>query len=200
MDKNINNYHINILKMTKKTDSFENGTSSKIEDKGKKEKYEILSKIADLEIVARKALMIGNYDEAIKNSEKIIRLSIVGDLSHYIEEQQAFLNEIAYKVLKEYTTKEINDVGNGIKNIYETLITAERVKEAHFILEDFKKKYSGISYFKTIPLIQELLDMDTRLWMKYQLSLDEAEKSPERQENHNLDDDLAEIKKFLKKM
>ena len=200
MDKNINNYHINILKMTKKTDSFENGTSSKIEDKGKKERYEILSKIADLEIVARKALMIGNYDEAIKNSEKIIRLSIVGDLSHYIEEQQAFLNEIAYKVLKEYTTKEINDVGNGIKNIYETLITAERVKEAHFILEDFKKKYSDISYFKTIPLIQELLDMDTRLWMKYQLSLDEAEKSPERQENHNLDDDLAEIKKFLKKM
>ena len=186
--------------MTKKTDSFENGTSTKIEDKGKKERYEILSKIADLEIVARKALMIGNYDEAIKNSEKIIRLSIVGDLSHYIEEQQAFLNEIAYKVLKEYTTKEINDVGNGIKNIYETLITAERVKEAHFILEDFKKKYSDISYFKTIPLIQELLDMDTRLWMKYQLSLDEAEKSPERQENHDLDDDLDEIKKFLKKM
>ena len=186
--------------MTKKTNVHEEETFSKIEDDEKKEKYEILSRIADLEIMAQKALMIGNYDEAIKNSEKIIRLSIVGDLSHYIEEQQAFLNEIAYKVLKEYTTKEINDVGNGIKKIYETLIIAERVKEAHFILEDFKKKYSNISYFKTIPLIQELLDMDTRLWMKYQLSLEEAEKSPERKVNHDLDDDLEEIKKFLKKV
>jgi len=200
MDKNINNNYINFLKMTKKTNVHEEETFSKIEDDEKKEKYEILSRIADLEIMAQKALMIGNYDEAIKNSEKIIRLSIVGDLSHYIEEQQAFLNEIAYKVLKEYTTKEINDVGNGIKKIYETLIIAERVKEAHFILEDFKKKYSNISYFKTIPLIQELLDMDTRLWMKYQLSLEEAEKSPERKVNHDLDDDLEEIKKFLKKV
>ena len=200
MDKNINNNYINFLKMTKKTNIHEEETFSKIEDDEKKEKYEILSRIADLEIMAQKALMIGNYDEAIKNSEKIIRLSIVGDLSHYIEEQQAFLNEIAYKVLKEYTTKEINDVGNGIKKIYETLIIAERVKEAHFILEDFKKKYSNISYFKTIPLIQELLDMDTRLWMKYQLSLEEAEKSPERKVNHDLDDDLEEIKKFLKKV
>ena len=200
MDKNINNNYINFLKMTKKTNIHEEETFSKIEDDEKKEKYEILSRIADLEIMAQKALMIGNYDEAIKNSEKIIRLSIVGDLSHYIEEQQAFLNEIAYKVHKEYTTKEINDVGDGIKKIYETLIKAEKIKEAHYILEDFKEKYSDISYFNAIPLIHELLDMDTRLWMKYQLSLEEAEISPEKQEIHNLDDDLEEIKKFLKKV
>jgi hypothetical protein len=186
--------------MTKKTNVHEDGTLSKIEDDEKKEKYEILSRIADLEIIAQKALMISNYDEAIKNSEKIIRLSIVGDLSHYIEEQQAFLNEIAYKVHKEYTTKEINDVGNGIKRIYETLIKAEKIKEAHYILEDFKEKYSDISYFNAIPLIQELLEMDTRLWMKYQLSLDEADKSSKKQENHDLDNDLEEIKKFLKKV
>ena len=42
--------------------------------------------------------------------------------------------------------------------------------------------------------------MDTRLWMNYQLSLDQVEKSPERQENYNLDNELEEIKKFLKKM
>jgi len=200
MDKNINNNHINIVKMTKKTDVYEDGSFSKIDNREKKEKYEILSRIADLEIVARKAMMIGNYEEAIKNSEKIIRLSIVGDLSHYIEEQQAFLNEIAYKVLKEYNTKEINDVGNGIKKIYETLIKAEKIKDAHYILEDFKEKYSEISYFNTIPLIQELLDMDTRLWMKYQLSLGEGEEGPKGGETHNLDEDLEEIKKFLKKM
>jgi tetratricopeptide (TPR) repeat protein len=200
MDKNINNNNISFLNMTKKTDAYENKIISKKDAKDEKEKYEILSRIADLEILARKAMMIGNYEEAIENSEKIIRLSIVGDLSHFIDEQQTFLNEIAYKVHKEYTTKEINAVGNGIRKIYETLIKSEKIKEAHNILKDFKENYNDISYFNTVPLIQELLARDTRLWMKYQLSLDEGKSSPERQEIHDVDDDIEEIKKFLKKV
>jgi hypothetical protein len=146
------------------------------------------------------AMMIGNYEEAIRNSEKIKLLSIVGDLSHYINAQQVFLNEIAYKVHKEYTTKEINDVGNGIRKIYEILIKAEKIKEAYYILEEFKEKYIDIPYFNTFPLIQEILDMDTRLCMKYQLSLDEGVNSSEKQEIHNLDDDIEEIKKSLIKV
>ena len=200
MDKNIKNYTINILRMTKKTDSTSDNPLSKKKEGKNLEKYEILSKVADLEILAKKAMMIGDYEEAIGKSEEIIRLSILGDLSQYFKDQQAFLNEIAYKVHQEYTTKEINDVGNGIRRIYETLIDAEKVQEAHYILNDFKEKYSDISFFNNIPLIQELIDMDTKLWMKYQLSLEKREKHLEGDELYNLEDDIDEIKKFLKKI
>ena len=199
MDKNIKNYTINILRMTKKTDSTNDNPLSKKKEEKNLEKYEILSRIADLEILAKKAMLIGDYEEAIGKSEKIIRLSILGDLSQYFKDQQAFLNEIAYKVHQEYTTKEINDVGNGIKRIYETLIDAEKVQEAHYILNDFKEKYSDISFFNNIPLIQELIDMDTKLWMKYQLSLEKVKQHLEGDEFYNLEDGLDEIKKFLKK-
>lgn len=170
------------------------------DDQERKIKHEILSKIIDLEILAKEAAMLGNYEEAINKSEEIIRLSIIGDLSKYIEDQQKFLNEIAIEASKDYTIKEINDVGNGIKKIYEVLIEAEKFREAHNILNDFKEKYSDISYFNMIPLIQELLQMDSRLWMKYQLSLNNEETHIEHNETDNYEEDLKEIKKLLKNL
>ena len=205
MIKNINNDTIIILIMPREDDTQEKTSQLEImEEERRKEKYKILSKIEDLENNAKKAMMTGNFEKAINISEDIIRLSIIGDLPKYIEEQQAFLNEIALKVSKEYTIKEINKVGNGIKKIYEVLIEAENFKEAHNILNDFKENYSNFPYFNTIPLIQELLKMDERLWMKYQIALDKVEKDAESHENiedkYGIKEELEEIKKFLKKM
>jgi len=191
--------------MPRENDARENTSQLDImEEERRKEKYKIISKIEDLENNAKKAMMTGDFEKAINISEEIIRLSIIGDLPKYIEEQQVFLNEIALKVSKEYTIKEINKVGNGIKKIYEVLIEAENFKEAHNILNDFKQNYSEFPYFNTVPLIQELLKMDERLWIKYQIALDRVEKNVEGTQNvedkYGIKDELDEIKKFLKKM
>ncbi|MBY9003563.1 MAG: hypothetical protein KGD73_06300 [Candidatus Lokiarchaeota archaeon] len=167
----------------------------------KLQKYEILSKISDLEIIAKKAAMLGNYDDSIQYAEKIIRLSIRGNLPEHIKEQQNFLNEIAERVQKEYTIDEIHSVGNGIKKIYEMLIEGEKIQEAHIILNDFKKNYKDISYFNSIPLIQEILKRDNQLWISYQSTLQKDDKI------HNIENqkevfksELEEIKNFLKRM
>ena len=205
MIKIINNDTIIILKMPRENGARENTSQLEIkEEERRKEKFKILSRIEDLENDAKKAMMTGDFEKAIKISEDIIRLSIIGDLPKYIEEQQAFLNEIALKVSKEYTIKEINKVGNGIKKIYEVLIEAENFKEAHNILNDFKENYSNFPYFNTVPLIQELLKMDENLWMKYQIALDNVEKNVKGMQNiedkYGIKDEVEEIKKFLKKI
>ena len=184
---------------TEKIDKEMNKNSSKTSQK--LQKYEILSKISDLEILAKKASMIGNYDDSIQYAEQIIRLSIIGNLPEHIKDQQNFLNEIAERVHKEYTIDEIHSVGDGIKKIYEVLIDGEKIQEAHIILNDFKNNYKDISYFNSIPLIQELLKRDNQLWISYQSSLQNDEKI---QDNKNQKEDfkseLEEIKNFLNRM
>ncbi|MHA1374225.1 MAG: hypothetical protein ACTSR7_08005 [Promethearchaeota archaeon] len=167
----------------------------------KLEKYEILSRILDLEILERKTSMIGNYDDSIQYAEQIIRLSIIGDLPEHIKEQQNFLNDIAERVHKEYTIGEIHSVGNGVKKIYETLIKGEKIQEAHSILRDFKNNYKDVSYFDSIPLIQELLSRDTQLWISYQSTLQELESHHEiESQKEDFKAELEEIKNFLNRM
>jgi hypothetical protein len=162
-------------------------------------KYELLSKIGELEILAKKSVMLRNYEDAIKYAEQIIRLAILGDLSNHISEQQTFLNKIAESVHKEYTVEEIQNVGKGIQKIYETLIEAEKYQDAHIILNDFKNEYSDIQYFNSIPLIQELITRDNQLWTKYQSALQEDfEEIAQKQETKDFKSELEDIKKFLK--
>ena len=167
----------------------------------KLEKYEILSRISDLEILAKKASMIGNYNDSIQYAEQIIRLAIRGDLPEHIKEQQNFLNNIAERVHKEYTIEEIHSVGNGVKKIYEILIEGEKIQEAHSILNDFKNNYDDVSYFNSIPLIQELLSRDTQLWISYQSTLQELESYHDKEsQKEDFKAELEEIKNFLKRM
>ena len=182
-----------------------NNNEDKIESTSKTsqklQKYEILSKISDLEILAKKASMIGNYDESIQYAEQIIRLSIRGDLSEHIKEQQNFLNEIAERVHKEYTIEEIHSVGKSIKKIYEILIEVEKIQEAHNILNDFKNNYKDISYFNSIPLIQDLLSRDNQLWISYQSTLQDDERDHDNiSQKEDFKSELEEIKRFLNRM
>ena len=165
------------------------------------QKIEIYGKIEELKLQAVRASMIGNYDDAIKNAEKIIRIAISEDLPEYIKEQQSFLNDIAEKVQKDYTIEEIHTVGKGIRKIYEIMIDGEKYQEAHNILDDFKKNYKHISYFNSIPLIQELLSRDDKLWISYQSTLsEEEEKTEEETEKSDFQKELKEIKDFLNRM
>ncbi|MBY9017305.1 MAG: hypothetical protein KGD66_00595 [Candidatus Lokiarchaeota archaeon] len=187
--------------MPEKSNNNEDVNDSISKTSQKLEKYEILSRISDLEILERKASMIGNYDDSIQYAEQIIRLSIRGDLPEHIKEQQNFLNNIAERVHKEYTIEEIHSVGNGIKKIYEILIKGEKIREAHSILNDFKNNYKDVSYFNSIPLIQELLSRDTQLWISYQSTLQELESYHDiDSQKEDFKAELEEIKNFLNRM
>lgn len=163
-------------------------------------KLKIISKIQDLEILAKNAAMIKNYDKAIEYAEEIIRLAIRGDADSYIKEQQSFLNSIAEKVQKDYMISEIEKYAMSIKKIYETLINTDQVKQAHEILETFMNNYNDLSYFSSIPLIQELINKDIKLWARYNILNAETDDSKVDSKTHlkNLKPELDDIKKFLK--
>ena len=187
--------------MPEKSNNNEDMNDSISKTAQKLERYEILSRISDLEVLERKASMIGDYNDSIQYAEQIIRLAIIGDSPEHIKEQQDFLNNIAERVQKKYTIEEIHSVGNGIKNIYETLIEGEKIQEAHSILNDFKNNYDDVSYFNSIPLIQELLSRDTQLWISYQSTLQELESYHDKEsQKEDFKAELEEIKNFLKRM
>ncbi|MFW9773537.1 MAG: hypothetical protein ACFFFB_21255 [Candidatus Heimdallarchaeota archaeon] len=163
-------------------------------------KYKTISKIQDLEILAKNAAMVGDYEKAFNYAEEIIKLAIRGGVDSYIKEQQQFLNAIAEKVHKDYVISEIEKHAMSIKKIYEKLINTDQIKQAHEILEAFRKNYSDNSYFNSIPLIQELINKDVKLWAHYNILNSECNESrfPKKNNLKNLRPELDEIKKFLK--
>ncbi|MFX0033586.1 MAG: hypothetical protein ACFE8V_01060 [Promethearchaeota archaeon] len=169
-------------------------------ENGKSRKFKIISKIQDLEILAKNAAMVRDYDKAIECAEKIIRLAIKGNVDSYIKEQQDFLDKIAQKIQEEYYISEIEKHAMSIKKIYETLINTDQIKQAHEILETFRNNYKDLSYFNSIPLIQDLINKDIKLWAHYNLLNTEIEASQQlnKKDLKNLKTELEDIKKFLK--
>lgn len=175
-------------------------SEEKNNESGKSRKFKIISKIQDLEILAKNAAMVRDYDKAIEYAEQIIRLAIKGDLNSYIKEQQDFLDNIAKKVQEDYYVSEIEKHAMSIKKIYETLINTDQIRQAHEILETFRNNYKDLSYFNSIPLIQELINKDVRLWAQYNLLNTESDASQllNKKDLKNLKTELDDIKKFLK--
>jgi len=163
-------------------------------------RFEISSKIDELKNLAQNCYLSGNYQEAINYSEEIIKLAIKGDVPSYVKEQEKFINIIADKLQKEYMMSEVKNVATGIEQLYETLIKSNKVKKAHEILEDFKKKYEEIPNFESIPIVQQLIMKDNKEWIKYTSSIKEGveQKPTEKTEEDEFDSMLDEIKRFLK--
>jgi len=183
-------------KKEKKSENIEKQVqSSQIDNR-----FELTSKIDELKSLAQNCYLSGKYQEAIKFSEKIIKLAIQGDVSFHIKEQEKFINIIADKLQKEYIFSEIKNVAIGIQELYETLIRTGKIERAHEILVDFKKKYEDFPDFESITIVQKLIINDNKEWIKYRSSkIDEIEKHPtEQPEEDEFDSTLDEIQRFLK--
>ncbi len=103
-----------------------------------------------------------DYDKAITYSEKVIRLAIKSNFDHHIKEQQQFLIEIAKKVQEKFFVTEIEEAVNKIEKIYNALLEAKQISQAHEILETFKRHYQDKIDLDSIPLIKELTMKDIR--------------------------------------
>jgi tetratricopeptide (TPR) repeat protein len=133
----------------------------------KNPKIEVLLKISDLKNVANSSLLEGDYDDAIKYSEKIIRLAIKHNMDNQIEEQQAFMKAIAEKVQQEFFLSEINDTASKIEKIYKILTESDNFAHAHEILELFLNNYKDKIDIDQIPLIKSLIERDKKEWIKH---------------------------------
>ena len=132
------------------------------QEKIKNPRLEALSKIVELIDIANDSYMKMDYDNAINYSEKIIRLAITSNFEHHIKEQQQFLTKIAEKVQEKFFVSEINEAVKKIEKIYNALLEAKQVSQAHEILETFKRHYQDKIDLESIPLIKELLMKDRR--------------------------------------
>ena len=132
----------------------------------KNPRLEALSEIMELINSANDSYMKMDYDKAIDYSEKVIRLAIKSNFEQHIEEQQQFLTKIAEKVQKKYFVSEIKEAIKEIEKIYNILLEAKQVSQAHEILETFKRHYQDKIDLDSIPLIKELEMKDRREWIK----------------------------------
>ena len=128
----------------------------------KNPRLEALSEIMELINSANDSYMKMDYDKAIDYSEKVIRLAIKSNFEQHIEEQQQFLTKIAEKVQDKYFVSEIKEAVKEIEKIYNILLEAKQVSQAHEILETFKRHYQDKIDLDSIPLIKELEMKDRR--------------------------------------
>ena len=132
----------------------------------KNPRLEALSEILELINSANDSYMKMDYDKAINYSEKVIRLAIKSNFEQHIEEQQQFLIKIAEKVQEKYFVSEIKEAIKEIEKIYNILLEAKQISQAHEILETFKRYYQDKIDLDSIPLIKELEMKDRREWIK----------------------------------
>jgi hypothetical protein len=132
----------------------------------KNPRLEALSEILELINSANDSYMKMDYDKAISYSEKVIRLAIKSNFEQHIEEQQQFLIKIAEKVQKKYFVSEIKEAVKKIEKIFNILLEAKQISQAHEILETFKRYYQDKIDLDSIPLIKELEMKDRREWIK----------------------------------
>ena len=60
-------------------------------------RFEITSKIDELNILAQNSYLSGDYHKAISYAEEIIKLSVQGNVQSYVKEQEKFITESEFK-------------------------------------------------------------------------------------------------------
>ncbi|MBD3256229.1 MAG: hypothetical protein GF383_14115 [Candidatus Lokiarchaeota archaeon] len=156
-------------KRDKKKGKNDKNTHNNIEDK--LSKLDILVKIDDLKNKAQNYKIGGNYEKAISTANEIIYLAVKHDIPSVIKDQDEFLKTMAEKVQKEFIMNKIKEASNFIRDHYKELIKSNRIMQAHALIEGFKKEYDDFSYFNSMPIVQELIEVDKKNWLKYQVSI-----------------------------
>ncbi|MFO8019769.1 MAG: hypothetical protein R6U96_14185 [Promethearchaeia archaeon] len=159
-------------------------------------RLDIISKIDDLSSAAQRYKREGNLKEAIKIVNKITDLAIRGNMPSYIKEQDEFLKEMAKEVKKDHMISKIIEYGESISNLYGKLVNADKMKEAHELVEDYRSKYEEYPYFNTLPIVRDLLMKDRKEWIKQQSG--DIEAKVEEKET-SMKDELSSLLKELEK-
>jgi len=180
--------------MKKKDKKEKNPEIKKVDISEIDRRFEITSKIEELKNLAQNSYLTGNYPEAIKYAEEVIKLAVQVDLQSYVKEQEKFINTIADKLQKEYLLSEIKSAAINIQENYDKLIESVNIEKAHEMVENFKKQYEDFPDFKSISVVQEIIMKDKRDWIKFSSTKREDLSEEEKKEEDLIDD----LQRFLK--
>ena len=145
-------------------------------------KIKVLDEIDTLRVVQNNHFMIGEFKDAIKVAEKIIKLAKEAKLQFIIEEQEDFINQAKKEKEEKDKISLIIDAFEKLKSNFEKLLKKNDVVRAHEITNNFKQKYAKITNLSSLPSIQELFLKEREIWINF---LEEQEKTKQELSNFN---------------
>ncbi len=145
-------------------------------------KIKVLDEIDTLRVVQNNHFMIGEFKDAIKVAEKIIKLAKEAKLQFIIEEQEDFINQAKKEKAEKDKISLIIDAFEKLKSNFEKLLKKNDVVRAHEITNNFKQKYAKITNLSSLPSIQELFLKEREIWINF---LEEQEKTKQELSNFN---------------
>lgn len=134
------------------------------EDADNKKKIEVLSKIDELKVIANNHYLIGNYDEAIKVAENIMDIAEEAKLYSVVREEGEHISNLYKQGKDDHKFIVIRDEFEGLKEEYKKLLKQNEIKNAHELLQTFKKYYEKDMNLTSFKRVKDLFFEDEKLW------------------------------------
>jgi hypothetical protein len=127
-----------------------------------------IRKIERLKKSTEKLVVAEEYNDAIKNAEKVINLAKKINDDALLIEQQKFITEITVKSADKVIIDEIEEEAIEIDKLFSELIITKEFLNAHKIIEKFEKKNSEKYDLSLISSARELISKEKKIWKKEQ--------------------------------
>ena len=134
------------------------------EDADNKKKIEVLSKIDELKVIANNHYLMGNYDEAIKVAENIMDIAEEAKLYSVVREEGEHIANLYKQGKDDKKFIVIRDEFEGLKEEYKKLLKQNEIKNAHELLQTFKKYYEKDMNLTSFKRVKDLFFEDEKLW------------------------------------
>jgi len=134
------------------------------EDTDNKKKIEVLSKIDELKVIANNHYLMGNYDEAIKVAENIMDIAEEAKLYSVVREEGEHIANLYKQGKDDKKFIVIRDEFEGLKEEYKKLLKQNEIKNAHELLQTFKKYYEKDMNLTSFKRVKDLFFEDEKLW------------------------------------
>ena len=127
-----------------------------------------LKKIDNLKEAIEKLVDSEDYNNAIKNSEEIIKLAEKINDNALITEQKRFIAELTAKSAGKTIIDEIEKDAIEIDKEFSKLITSKEFLKAHKIVQEFENKNSEKYDLSAITSASDLISKEKKIWKKEQ--------------------------------
>ena len=127
-----------------------------------------LKKIDNLKEAIEKLVDSEDYNNAIKNSEEIIKLAEKINDDALITEQKRFIAELTAKSAGKTIIDEIEKDAIEIDKEFSKLITSKEFLKAHKIVQEFENKNSEKYDLSAITSASDLISKEKKFWKKEQ--------------------------------
>ena len=139
-------------------------------DADSKKKIEVLSKIDELKVIANNHYLRGNYDEAIKVAENIMDIAEEAKLYSVVREEGEHIANLYKQGKDDHKFIVIRDEFEGLKEEYKKLLKQNEIKNAHELLQTFKKYYEKDMNLTSFKRVKDLFLEDEKLWNDFHIN------------------------------